>query len=148
MIVTNNVNEKEAQDIKGTKLYYGNIPIGKKFPMYGVSRINIAESVANQTKMNNICMCIPPIVVGIWINSAMTIIQDYIKEILKVNDENIPYTYLATRSMIQSRERFKNSSVTNVIETSNIISIILKENCGKHNRKRTVSVLKDQCSSN
>ena len=64
--------------------------------MYGVSRKNIAESVANQTKMNTIRMCIPPIAVGIWINSAMTIIQDYIKKVLKVNDENIPYTYLTT----------------------------------------------------
>ena len=46
--------------------------------------------------------------------------------------------------MTQSRERFKNSLITNIIETPNVISIILKENCGKHNRKRKVSVLKDQ----
>ena len=75
--------------------------------MYGVSRNNVAESVANQTKMNNIRMYAPPIAVDVWINSAMTIVQDYIKEIQKGNDENIPYTYLAARSMTQSRERFK-----------------------------------------
>ena len=144
MILTNKLKEEDVFNVEGTKLYYGNLPIGKKFPMYGISRNNIAESVANQTKMNNIRMCIPPIAVGLWINSALDIVKDYMKEIKKVNGSNIPFTYLATRSMTQSRERFKNSSVTNVIETTNIISVILNENCGKHNRKRKVMVLKEQ----
>ena len=86
--------------------------------------------MANQTKLNNIRMCIPPIAVCVWINSAMTIIHDYIKETQKMNDENIPYMYLAPRSMTQSRENFKNSSFTNIVETPNLISIIIPEKCG------------------
>ena len=39
--------------------------------MYGVAMNNVAESVANVSKLNSIPMSILPIAIGIWINCAM-----------------------------------------------------------------------------
>ena len=50
LVETETLSEEDVKEVKDDNLYYGNIPHGKKFPMFGVSRNNVSESVANVSK--------------------------------------------------------------------------------------------------
>ena len=55
------LNDDEADNVMKHFKFYGNLPLGKKCRMFGISRNNVSESQANVTKRNGIRSIIPPL---------------------------------------------------------------------------------------
>ena len=98
------LTESEKSTFPKENVYYGNIPHGKKFKMWGVSRNNVAEVVAAQSKWFNIRYTIPPISIAIWIQQSINMIKKYLSQIGDLFSEKIPYTSIGVRNFEKNNE--------------------------------------------
>ena len=113
------------------KIYFGNIPIGKKFPMFGISRNNIAETVANTSKWSKIRSTIRPISISIWISYSLKILEEYKKRINSNFEGMVPYSSIGTRCIADNKRRMKVMEADNKKEYGNVVIVIINEKAGK-----------------
>ena len=98
MIVhTGQLTDDDASSFPKEKLYYGNIPHGKKIKMWGVSRNNVAEVVAKNALLANIRCTIPPISIALWIKQSMIMVNKFLQQIEDLQGKGIPYTSIGIR---------------------------------------------------
>ena len=53
------MNEDELSKVENEQLFYNNILLGKKSPLYGICRNNVSESAANSVGMNGVRYATP-----------------------------------------------------------------------------------------
>ena len=85
MLVSGSMTGNEIDNISINKLYFGNLPRGNKFPLYGICRNDISESVANSHICRNIRYAIQLISISMWIKNSIGIVKLCIN---KIHEEN------------------------------------------------------------
>jgi hypothetical protein len=43
------MTQKNLEQVPTSNLYFGNLPVGNKYPLFGICRNNVSESVANSS---------------------------------------------------------------------------------------------------
>ena len=105
MIVhTGQLTDDDASSFPKEKLYYGNIPHGKKFKMWDVSRNNVAEVVAKNALVGNIRCTIPSISIALWIKQSMSMVNKFLQQIEDLQGKGIPYTSIGIRCFEENKK--------------------------------------------
>ena len=60
-MIDQNLNEGEGDIAMNRFKFYGNLPLGKKSRLFGISRNHVSESQAHATNRNGIRSIIPPL---------------------------------------------------------------------------------------
>ena len=143
-IKTKTLTEEEVMTFDAATCYFGNINKGKKFKMHGISRNNVAESVANNAKRANVRSTIPPISIALWIQQSLIMAQTYLVQIDGLVNNDVPYTSIAIRSLEISKEKSNDMKVHNMESFANIITILVREKRKGKSMTRKVTLM-DKC---
>ena len=75
------MTQKNLEQVPTSNLYFGNLPVGNKYPLFGICRNNVSESIANSHNMSNVRYTIPPISISLWIQNSIKILLNYKKRL-------------------------------------------------------------------
>ena len=108
---------------------YGNLPLGKKCRMFGISRNNVSESQANMAKKNGIRSIIPSLSVKKWVEYTMTVLTKYFDKIKEMWNKKIPYTPIAISAYENNSSRIKFLNIHKIEHSVNVDIITIHELC-------------------
>ena len=112
--------------------------------MSGISRNNVAESIANNARRANIRSTIPPISIALWIEQSLMMIQSYLVQIDGLYKNGIPYSSIAIRWLEINNERATGVVVHKVESFAKITTILVHEILKEKLFTRKVTLI-DKC---
>jgi hypothetical protein len=107
------MNEDQLNKVTNEDLFYNNIPIGKKFAIYGISRNNVSESAANAIRMSGIRYATPPLAIRLWLEKSNKVVMDLIVKVTKINPVEVLYSSIGMKF-------FNNAAVTNQLSVEKL----------------------------
>ena len=134
------LNDQECEHVMNEFQFYGNLPLGKKCRMFGISRNNVAESQANMAKINGIRSIIPPLSVKKWLEYAMTVLTKYFRKVKEMWNKKIPYTSIAISAYENNSSRLKFLNIEKIDHSVSVDVITISELCNEkiHERRCVV----------
>ena len=123
------LNDEQSSHVINDFQFYGNLPLGNKSRLFGISRNNVAESQANMAKINGIRSIIPPLSVKKWLECAMTVLTTYFSKVNEMWNKNIPYTSIAISAYENNSRRLKFLHIDKIEHSINVDIITISEVC-------------------
>ena len=91
------MDQCDLDELNNTDLFYNNIPIGKKFPLFGICRNNISDSAVSSVGREGVRYATPPIAIKLWLENSHMVLERFIEKVKKINPLKVPYSSIGMK---------------------------------------------------
>ena len=97
MIRTQTGDAQDISNMPDERLFYRNIPKGKKLPLFGICRNNVSESAAHSAGISGVRYSCPPNAIKIWLEYAHNNVSHFKQGVVAIDPREVPYTSIGMK---------------------------------------------------